>query len=68
MGRLYNVKTGEPVDLYEAVSRICILHIVFFGETHENLSVIDWELRFLKALNTLASNNNAEFIVGMEAF
>ncbi len=68
MGRLYNVRTGEPVDLGGVVSRIRIPHIVFFGETHENPGVISWELRVLKALNSLASKNNAEFIVGMEHF
>ncbi|MEB3757792.1 MAG: ChaN family lipoprotein [Desulfurococcales archaeon] len=68
MGRLYSVRTGEHVNLDEVVSRIRIPHIVFFGETHENPSVIDWELRVLQALYTLASKSNAEFIVGMEHF
>ncbi len=68
MERLYSLRTGEPVVLNEIVSRIRIPHIVFFGETHENPSVIDWELRVLQALYTLASKNNVEFIVGMEHF
>jgi len=68
LGELYIARTGEPVVLDRVVTMIRTPHIVFFGEKHEKPNVINWELRFLQALYTLASTNNAEFIVGMEHF
>jgi uncharacterized iron-regulated protein len=66
--KLYNTRTRESIALRDLINKLHAPHIFFFGEIHENQSVVNWELRFLKALYMHAKETDSELVVGMEHF